>query len=50
MSGEKSIQLVTTPSDPPFSSTETFRIDGKLSDDGTLEAKVEDTTLGDSEV
>ena len=50
MSGEKSIQLVTTPADPPFPSTQAFKIDGKLSDDGTLEAKVEDTTRGDAEV
>jgi tetratricopeptide (TPR) repeat protein len=50
MPGEKSIQLMTTPADPPFPSTEAFKIDGKLSDDGTFEAKVEDTTKGDSEV
>jgi tetratricopeptide (TPR) repeat protein/transglutaminase-like putative cysteine protease len=50
MAGEKSIQLVTTPTDLPFSSTQTFSIDGKLGDDGTLEAKVEDTARGDSEV
>jgi tetratricopeptide (TPR) repeat protein len=50
MSGEKSIQLVTTPADPPSLSTQAFRIDGTLSDDGTFEAKVEDTTRGDGEV
>jgi tetratricopeptide (TPR) repeat protein len=50
MSGEKPIQLVTTPANLPFSSTETFSIDGKLGDDGTLEAKVEDTSRGDAEV
>jgi tetratricopeptide (TPR) repeat protein len=50
MSGEKSVQLVTTPADPPFPSTQAFKIDGKLSDDGTLEAKVEDTARGDAEV
>jgi len=50
MSGDKSIQLVTTPADPPFPSTEAFKIDGKLSDDGTFDAKVEDATRGDSEV
>ncbi len=50
MSGEKSIQLVTTPADPPFLSSQTFKIDGKLSDDGTLEAKVTDTARGDTEV
>ena len=50
MSGEKSIQLVTTPADPPFPSTTAFKIEGKLSDDGTFEAKVEDTTHGEAEV
>jgi tetratricopeptide (TPR) repeat protein/transglutaminase-like putative cysteine protease len=50
MSGDKSIQLVTTPADPPFPNTEAFKIEGKLSSDGTFEAKVEDTTRGDSEV
>ena len=40
MSGDKSIQLVTTPADPPFPNTEAFKIDGKLSADGTLEAKL----------
>jgi tetratricopeptide (TPR) repeat protein/transglutaminase-like putative cysteine protease len=50
MSGEKSIELVTTPADPPFPSTQAFKIEGKLGDDGTFEAKVEDTTRGESEV
>jgi tetratricopeptide (TPR) repeat protein len=50
MSANKSIELVTTPADPPFPSTEAFKIDGKLSADGTLEAKIEDTSRGDSEV
>jgi tetratricopeptide (TPR) repeat protein/transglutaminase-like putative cysteine protease len=50
MSGDKSIQLVPTPSDPLVRSTEAFKIDGKLSDDGTFEAKVEDSTRGDGEV
>jgi tetratricopeptide (TPR) repeat protein len=50
MAGENSTQLVTTPADPPFPSTQTFRIDGKLSDDGTFEAKIEDTTRGENEV
>ncbi len=49
MSGEK-IQLVTTPADPPYPSTQAFKIGGKLSDDGTFEAKVEDTVRGDAEV
>jgi tetratricopeptide (TPR) repeat protein len=46
----ESAHLVTTPADPPFPSTQTFKIDGKLSDNGTLEAKVEDTARGDGEV
>jgi tetratricopeptide (TPR) repeat protein len=50
MSGDKAIQLMTTPADPPSANTEAFEIDGKLSADGTLEAKVEDTSRGDSEV
>jgi len=50
MSGEKSIQLLSTPADLPSPSTEAFKIDGKLSDDGTFQAKVEDTTRGDPEV
>ena len=50
MSGDKPIRLVTTPADPPFPNSEAFKIDGKLSDDGTLEAKIEDTSRGDSEV
>ncbi len=50
MSGEKSIQLVNTPADMPSANTDAFKIEGKLGDDGTLEAKIEDTTRGDSEV
>ena len=50
MSGEKSIQLVNTPADSTFPSSEAFKVDGKLSDEGILEAKIEDTTRGDSEV
>ncbi len=50
MSGDKSIQLVTTSADSPVPNTEAFKIDGTLSDDGTLEAKIEDTSRGDSEV
>jgi len=50
MSGEKSIALVTTPADPPFPSVQTFKIDGKLGEDGTFTANVEDTTRGDSEI
>ncbi len=50
MLGDSSSRLVTTPIDPPFPNSEAFKIDGKLSEDGTLEAKIEDTSRGDSEV
>jgi hypothetical protein len=50
MAGNKSIELVTTPVDPPFPSKQLFKIEGKLSNDGTFEAKVEDTARGDVEV
>jgi len=46
MSGQKPAQLITTPLDPPFPSSQAFQIEGKLSEDGTFEAKVEDTMLG----
>ena len=50
MSANKSIELVATPADLPFPNTEAFKIDAKLSADGTLEAKIEDTSQGDTEV
>jgi tetratricopeptide (TPR) repeat protein/transglutaminase-like putative cysteine protease len=50
MSGDKSIQLVPTPGVPPLPNSEAFKIEGKLDNDGTLEATIEDTTRGDSEV
>jgi Tfp pilus assembly protein PilF/transglutaminase-like putative cysteine protease len=50
MSGDNSIQLETTPVDSLLPDTEAFKIDGKLSADGTLQAKIEDTTRGDVEV
>ena len=50
MPGEKLIRLEATPVDPPFPSSQAFKIDAKLGDDGTLEAKVEDTTRGENEV
>jgi tetratricopeptide (TPR) repeat protein/transglutaminase-like putative cysteine protease len=50
MSGDKSIQLVPTPTDPALPNTDAFKIDGKLNDDGTFEAKIEDVTRGDGEV
>lgn len=50
MSGEKSAQLITTPADLPFPSLQTFKVDGRLLDDGTFEAHIQDTARGDSEV
>jgi FOG: TPR repeat len=50
MAGDKSIRLVTTPTDAPIANTQVFKIDGKLSGDGTFEAKVETTSQGDFEV
>jgi len=50
MSGGNSAHLVTTRAEPLFPNSEHFEIDGKLSNDGSLEAKIEDTTRGDAEV
>lgn len=50
MTGEKSAELITTPADPPFPSVQTFKIEGKLSEDGTFDAHVTDTSHGDAEV
>jgi len=50
MLGEKSTQLATTPADPPFLNSAVFKIDGKLSEAGTLDAKMERTDRGDTEV
>ena len=50
MSDDKSIRLVTTPADSSIPNAEHFKIEGKLAADGTLDAKVEDTTQGDAEV
>jgi tetratricopeptide (TPR) repeat protein len=50
MIGEKPAQLITTPSDPPFASSQTFKIEGKLADDGSFQAKVEDSSRGDGEI
>src|SRR6202022_1304571 len=36
---EESASLITTPADPPFPSTQTFKLDGKLSKTGPLDAK-----------
>lgn len=50
MSAENSVKFAITPADPPPPNTETFKIDGKLGEDGTLEAKIAATMQGDSEV
>jgi tetratricopeptide (TPR) repeat protein/transglutaminase-like putative cysteine protease len=50
MPGDKSAQLIGTPADPPFPGSAAFKIDAKLNDNGSLEAKVGDTVQGDREV
>jgi tetratricopeptide (TPR) repeat protein len=50
MPGDKPAQLKTTPLDPPFENSQNFKIEGKLSENGTFEAKVEDTMMGEREV
>lgn len=50
MRGEKSAELIKTPSEPPFASVQTFKIEGKLKQDGSLDAHVEATSRGDVEV
>ncbi len=48
---DKSATLIATPAEPPTTASETFRIDAKLKDDGTLEGKIERTLSGsDTEV
>jgi tetratricopeptide (TPR) repeat protein len=47
----KAASLVTTPAEPAAKALETFHIDAKLKDDGTLEGKIERSASGnDSEV
>jgi transglutaminase-like putative cysteine protease len=50
MLGDKPAQLIATAADPPFPGTQTFNLDGKVNDDGSLEAKVETSAQGDREV
>jgi len=45
--GDKPPALITTPPDPPTRAVQTFRIVGKLSDSGILQAKIERTLQGD---
>lgn len=50
MMSDTSAQLITTPADPPLSDQTTFKIDGKLHEDGTFDAHVEEAARGDAEV
>jgi hypothetical protein len=50
MLGDKPAQLIATPADPPVPNSAIFKIDAKLSDNGTLDAKMERTDRGDTEV
>lgn len=50
MLGDKSSKLMTTPADPPFPSEQTFNIEGKLANDGSFDAHVQDSLHGDAEV
>jgi Flp pilus assembly protein TadD len=47
---DKSAKLIRTPMDPPEPGAPRFTVDGKLSDDGTLTAKIENIERDDSEV
>ena len=50
MMSDGSAKLMTTPADPPFANYATFKIEGTLHEDGSLEAQVNDTSRGDVEV
>jgi len=50
ISVEGTAKLLKTPADPPIRGTNNFTIEGKLKDDGSFEAKVEDTVHGENEV
>jgi tetratricopeptide (TPR) repeat protein/transglutaminase-like putative cysteine protease len=50
VSDEQPVQLVKSPVNPPFQSTFTFRMTGKIDEEGTLDAKAEVSTRGDVEV
>ncbi|HUO24232.1 MAG TPA: DUF3857 domain-containing protein [Candidatus Aquilonibacter sp.] len=47
---ENSAQLIATPADPPFASFQRFKIGGKLNEDGSFEAQVDDSARSDGEV
>jgi hypothetical protein len=44
---DKPPTLMTTPADPPSKASQTFKIEAKLNDTGTLEGKIERTVQGD---
>lgn len=46
---DKPPALVNTPMDPPYATTQTFNMDAKLSDTGTLEGNVDFSERGDDE-
>ncbi len=48
--GDKPVVLVRTPADPPFQNFIKFSVDGKLSVEGTMDAKMEYSSRGDDEV
>jgi len=50
MFADKPAQLITTPADLSAPGSIAFKISGKLSDDGTFDAKVEDSMQGDREI
>jgi tetratricopeptide (TPR) repeat protein len=50
MMSDGSAKLMTTPVDPPLANQATFKIEGTLHEDGSLDAHVDDSTRGDPEV
>src|SRR4029077_8569717 len=50
MPGDKPAILVATPPNLPFPSIDTFTIEGKLNEEGTLESKMDYTSRGDAEI
>ena len=47
--GDKPPALTMTPADPPSKASQTFKMEAKLTDTGTLEGKVERTVQGDDD-
>jgi tetratricopeptide (TPR) repeat protein len=47
MTGEDAARLITTPEELPLQGTEKFEVNGTLSDDGSLEAKIDVTAHND---